>query len=96
MRLLGIQKDNKDYNNRNYKELLDIKESELKDINKKLYDTARIVGKAEIATGVLHNVGNVLNSINLITTRLKSKSENSHIENLMKLADIIYNNRNVK
>ncbi len=30
-----------------------------------LTDTARIAGKAEVATDILHNVGNVLNSINI-------------------------------
>ena len=30
-----------------------------------LTDTARIAGKAEVATDILHNVGNILNSINI-------------------------------
>ncbi|MDC0710838.1 ATP-binding protein [Stigmatella sp. ncwal1] len=37
---------------------------ELKELHRKLLDTAREVGRAEIATNVLHNVGNVLNSVN--------------------------------
>ncbi|MEE3509760.1 histidine kinase, partial [Pseudomonas sp. 10C3] len=34
---------------------------ELKDTQSELLDTARQAGMAEIATNVLHNVGNVLN-----------------------------------
>ncbi|WP_225412579.1 ATP-binding protein [Stigmatella hybrida] len=36
---------------------------ELKQLHRKLLDTARQVGRAEVATNVLHNVGNVLNSV---------------------------------
>ncbi|MEB0044998.1 MULTISPECIES: DAHL domain-containing protein [unclassified Pseudomonas] len=49
---------------------------ELKDTQSELLDTARQAGMAEIATNVLHNVGNVLNSVNisadLITRKLRS------------------------
>ena len=54
----------------------------LEKLNKQLMDTSRRAGMAEVATGVLHNVGNVLNSVNvsalLITDRL-SKSRVSHL-----------------
>ncbi|MDY7228696.1 ATP-binding protein [Hyalangium rubrum] len=36
---------------------------ELQQVHKQLLETARQVGRAEIATNVLHNVGNVLNSV---------------------------------
>ncbi|RON46677.1 DAHL domain-containing protein [Pseudomonas frederiksbergensis] len=49
---------------------------ELKDTQSELLDTARQAGMAEIATNVLHNVGNVLNSVNisadLVTRKLRS------------------------
>lgn len=49
---------------------------ELKDTQSELLDTARLAGMAEIATNVLHNVGNVLNSVNisadLVTRKLRS------------------------
>ena len=38
---------------------------ELKDAQSELLDAARQAGMAEIATNVLHNVGNVLNSVNI-------------------------------
>src|SRR5471032_2726060 len=49
---------------------------ELKDTQSELLDTARQAGMAEIATNVLHNVGNVLNSVNisadLVTRKLRA------------------------
>ncbi|MDB6145257.1 MAG: histidine kinase [Pseudomonas sp.] len=49
---------------------------ELRDTQSELFDTARLAGMAEIATNVLHNVGNVLNSVNisadLVTRKLRS------------------------
>jgi signal transduction histidine kinase len=40
-------------------------EAELESIHKQLLDASRRSGMAEIATNVLHNVGNVLNSVNV-------------------------------
>jgi signal transduction histidine kinase len=40
----------------------------LADAQKRLIDLSRISGMAEVATGVLHNVGNVLNSVNVSAT----------------------------
>ncbi|RON09439.1 histidine kinase [Pseudomonas brassicacearum] len=49
---------------------------ELRDTQSELLDTARQAGMAEIATNVLHNVGNVLNSVNisadLVTRKLRT------------------------
>ncbi len=54
-----------------------------------LLTTARTAGKAEIATNVLHNVGNVLNSVNVNLATLSSKVSNSNVSRLSKLADLI-------
>jgi signal transduction histidine kinase len=40
-------------------------------ILKKLLDTSRLAGKAEVATEVLHNVGNTFNSISVASERLR-------------------------
>ena len=37
-------------------------------LNRQLIDTSRQAGMAEVATGVLHNVGNVLNSVSVAAT----------------------------
>jgi PAS domain S-box-containing protein len=60
-------------------------EEELKKLNSQLLDASRRAGMAEVATGVLHNVGNVLNSVNvsamLISDRL-GKSRSVHLSNV--------------
>jgi PAS domain S-box-containing protein len=43
-------------------------ERELQELHQQLMQTSRQAGMAEIATGVLHNVGNVLNSVNVSAT----------------------------
>jgi C4-dicarboxylate-specific signal transduction histidine kinase len=40
-------------------------EQELESVHQQFVDAARTAGMAEVATGVLHNVGNVLNSVNV-------------------------------
>jgi signal transduction histidine kinase len=44
---------------------------------------------AEVAADVLHNVGNVLNSINVSTTVIREKVTSSEVANLEKVANII-------
>jgi signal transduction histidine kinase len=46
----------------------DLALAELAEAQKRLIDLSRISGMAEVATGVLHNVGNVLNSVNVSAT----------------------------
>jgi len=64
-------------------------EAELKVAQEKLIETAHRAGMAEVAADVLHNVGNVLNSINVSTTVIKEKVSNSEVANLEKVASII-------
>jgi PAS domain S-box-containing protein len=60
------------------KNMSELKEAERKieEVQAQLLATARLAGMAEIATNVLHNVGNVLNSVNvsaeLIGTQLRT------------------------
>jgi signal transduction histidine kinase len=44
------------------------RERELEEVHRELLDTSRQAGMAEVASGVLHNVGNVLNSVNVSCT----------------------------
>ncbi|MBM3832584.1 MAG: PAS domain S-box protein [Verrucomicrobia bacterium] len=48
-------------------------ELELELLNKQLRETSRQAGMQEVATGVLHNVGNVLNSVNVSATLLSDR-----------------------
>ncbi|MFT7485381.1 MAG: signal transduction histidine kinase [Candidatus Paceibacteria bacterium] len=54
-----------------------------------LVDTAREAGKSEIATGILHNVGNVLNSVNVSTSMLTKQADELATQDLEALNDII-------
>jgi sensor domain CHASE-containing protein len=47
-----------------------------------LVKAARAAGMSEIATGVLHNVGNVLNSVNVSATLVNDKIESSGLADL--------------
>jgi PAS domain S-box-containing protein len=51
--------------------------TELQDTHKRVVELARESGMAEVATSVLHNVGNVLNSINTSVTVLKDIQQRS-------------------
>jgi predicted ATPase/signal transduction histidine kinase len=55
---------------------------ELEEIQAELVTTARRAGMAEIANNVLHNVGNVLNSINVSANVLRTTIGNSKVERL--------------
>jgi signal transduction histidine kinase len=50
---------------------------------------SRHAGMAEVATGVLHNVGNVLNSVNTSATVIREKVEGSRLVGLTKAAAMI-------
>jgi len=52
-------------------------EAKLKAAQEKLLETARKVGMAEVATGVLHNVGNVLNSVSVTAESIQKRIRNS-------------------
>jgi signal transduction histidine kinase len=57
---------------------------ELKEAERELLDAARMAGMAEIATNVLHNVGNVLNSVNISAELVTRKLRNSRTAGLGK------------
>jgi len=57
-----------------------------------LVDTAREAGKSEIASGILHNVGNVLNSVNVSSSMLAKKAEALATQDLQALNGIIAEN----
>lgn len=54
-----------------------------------LVETAREAGMSEIATGILHNVGNVLNSVNVSATMLDQKTRGIAVGDLEALHGII-------
>jgi signal transduction histidine kinase len=54
-----------------------------------LVDTARTAGMSEIATGVLHNVGNVLNSVNVSAALVARKVSDSSASDLARLVQVL-------
>lgn len=51
-------------------------------LNRQLVDTSRHAGMADVATGVLHNVGNVLNSVSVSATVVGERMRRSKVANL--------------
>lgn len=64
-------------------------EEELKAMHGRLVDAARRAGMAEIATGVLHNVGNVLTSINVSANLLRDRLSQPRTNDLVRVVDLL-------
>ena len=69
-------------------------EAKLKAAQEKLLETARKVGMAEVATGVLHNIGNVLNSVSVTAESLHKRIRNSKISYLGDTAHLLEEHSN--
>ena len=57
---------------------------QLDKLNRQLIDTSRSAGMADVATGVLHNVGNVLNSVSVSATLVGDRLRRSKISKLQR------------
>lgn len=64
-------------------------EAKLEKVHKDLLQTSRMAGMAEVATGVLHNVGNVLNSVNVASTCIADGIRKSKATNLAKVVALL-------
>jgi len=64
-------------------------EQELKELTTQLVEASRQAGMAEVATGVLHNVGNVLNSVNVSTTLIGEKLQQSRLSHMTKAVGLL-------
>jgi PAS domain S-box-containing protein len=62
-------------------------------LNRQLVDTSRQAGMAEVATGVLHNVGNVLNSVNISASVVADTVRRSRLTGLTKAVELIHDRR---
>jgi PAS domain S-box-containing protein len=73
------------------KDITDLKRAQTKieQTHQQLLETSRLAGMAEVATSVLHNVGNVLNSVNVSTTLVLELVKKSRLRNLGRLAALI-------
>jgi signal transduction histidine kinase len=64
-------------------------EEDLKRAQGDLLRASRLAGMAEVATSVLHNVGNVLNSVNVSVTLLSNQVRGSKLVNLSRAAALM-------
>ncbi len=64
-------------------------EQKIEAINRELREASRQAGMAEVATGVLHNVGNVLNSVNVAAGVLSDRLNNSKASGVSKLSKLL-------
>ncbi|WP_395735318.1 sensor histidine kinase [Prosthecobacter sp.] len=66
--------------------------AELNKTQAELLETSRLAGMAEVATSVLHNVGNVLNSVGVSAELAATKVREFKIDSLKKVADLLQQN----
>jgi len=64
-------------------------ERKLREVNQQLVDASRRAGKAEIATQVIHNVGNVLTSIKVALSESEQICNQQPFDKLERVADLI-------
>lgn len=64
-------------------------EDELERVHKQLMVASRQAGMAEVATNVLHNVGNVLNSVNVSASMVAERIRKSKCVGLTRVADLL-------
>jgi C4-dicarboxylate-specific signal transduction histidine kinase len=64
-------------------------QDELIALQRRLVETARAAGMAEIATGVLHNVGNLLNSVNVSVEMLRERMQSSRLPALAQALELL-------
>ena len=64
-------------------------EEELEEVHKQLLVASRQAGMAEVATNVLHNVGNVLNSVNVSASLVAERIRKSKSAGLERVASLL-------
>ena len=64
-------------------------QAELEQVHKQLLDNSRHAGMAEIATNVLHNVGNILNSVNVSAGLVSSTLRTSRAQGLARAVQLM-------
>jgi signal transduction histidine kinase len=62
------------------------------DAQEKLLESSRRAGMAEVATGVLHNVGNVLNSVNISASQIATQLRQSSAGDVARVVELFRQN----
>ena len=69
-------------------------ESERETLNRRLQEASRRIGMAEVAASVLHNVGNVLNSVNVSVGLIQKTLERTPVGNLGRIGQMFQDHMN--
>ena len=75
--------------NENLEQRVEARTRELKEVHVQLVQTARRAGMAEVATNVLHNVGNVLNSVYTSAQLARERMANMRLEHVGRVASML-------
>ena len=67
-------------------------EARVAELHRTLLDVSRQAGMAEVATGVLHNVGNTLNSVNVSAELVTERLRGSRVVGLARAAELLKEN----
>jgi PAS domain S-box-containing protein len=67
-------------------------EEKLRQAQRELIETSRLAGIAEMATGILHNLGNALNSVNVTTISVAGRLRQSKITFVTRTAQLLAEN----
>lgn len=67
-------------------------EKKLQELQEKLLVTARQAGMSEIATSVLHNIGNILNSVNVSLSIMTETLDNINLNNFLNAIELLTEN----
>jgi len=65
----------------------------LQKTHRQLVDAARVAGAAEVATGVLHNLGNALNAVNVSASLMDSKVAGMRLDRVERLNEVLTDER---
>jgi len=67
-------------------------ENEVDELHNKVLISARRAGMSDVATAVLHNIGNILNSVNVSLGLLKENHNDTHMQKLIAVLKLIQEN----
>jgi signal transduction histidine kinase len=68
-------------------------EQEINTLHQELVDAARIAGQADVIVSILHNIGNVLNSVGISVNTLLERSSGSVIKQYIATAELLRDNQ---
>ncbi len=89
--LQGDLKKLKQHTNKSI-EILDERTKQLKAAQQELIDKAHQAGMADIASGTLHNVGNILNSVKVSAQLIRTNLNVSNVSNFKRANDLLREN----